>query len=230
MDILTYDRPTKQTPAYGGFELREKPPSAILVHSTSNPHQRNTAFSAEADFLFKSNLAGAHYLVGKDGRIVRFFEPLKWAAWHAGRALGPWQNQKSIGIELHHSVGDDFYPQAQLLSLAALLRQLMAQFGIAATMIETHGQAAIPGPYSRKTDPSDWPYEDFRAWRDRNLVQPPPRPMGSKVQGLPVYQRSDRTGPLWGYLKEGERVVVDENGHLADGRGFVDVNGLQGAE
>lgn len=53
--------------------------------------------------------------------------------------------------------------------------------------------------------------------------------------GLPVYQRSDRTGPLWGHLQPGQIVTIDDpsNGHIASldgvpaGIGFVDMNGLE---
>ncbi len=230
VDTESYNRSKVQSPSYGGFELRKGSPTSIVVHSTSNS-QKNTSFASEAKYLFESKISGAHYLVGKQAQIVCFLSPLKWAAWHAGNCQWAWQNARSIGVELHHSVGDAFYPGEQLGALRALLLSLMAQFSIPLPMVETHGQIAIAGPYSRKHDPDGWPHDDFILWRDRNLAPPPPRPTGRycHVKGLPVYQRSNRTGPLWGYLLPGESVVVDDlaSGHLADGRGFVDLNGLQ---
>ncbi len=39
---------------------------------------------------------------------------------------------------------------------------------------------------------------------------------------------ADHTGALWGHLTTGEQVAIDDmnNGHLSDGRGFVDLKGL----
>jgi hypothetical protein len=44
-----------------------------------------------------------------------------------------------------------------------------------------------------------------------------------RVKGVPVYEQSDRTGPLWGHLANDEVVEIDDprNGHLADNRGFI---------
>jgi hypothetical protein len=167
MDITSYDKAAKHNLSYGGYEARKSAPTAIVVHSTSNPHQKNTAFAAEATFLLDATLASAHYLIGKDGAVVRFLDPRQWAAWHAGNAQPAYLNQHSIGIELHHSVGDPPYPTAQLDALAGLLRSLMGLFDIPAERIETHGQIAIAGPYIRKTDPSDWPYASFLFFRSQ---------------------------------------------------------------
>lgn len=48
-------------------------------------------------------------------------------------------------------------------------------------------------------------------------------PKNYRVLGIPVYQESDRNGPLWGHLVPGESIAVDDpnNGHLADHRGFI---------
>lgn len=236
MDVASFDKAKKFKPGRG-YELRIAAPTAIIVHSTSNPHTKNTAFLSEAKFLFESSLVSAHYLISKDGAIVRFLDPRKWAAWHAGNTTPAFSNQRSIGIELHHSVGDPPYPSAQLDALAALLRSLWGLFTIPIEHIETHGQVALPGPYKRKSDPSDWDYSGFRAFRanlapDLPTPPAPPRPGVPKpytVRGLPVYERADHTGPLWGYLATGEHVLIDDlkNGHLADGRGFVSLTGLE---
>lgn len=234
MDTTTYDRPSVQTPSYGGFEPRRTAPIAIVVHSTSNPNQKNTPFESEARFLFTDKLAGAHYLVGKDGRAVRFFEPRSWAAWHAGQAQAAFSNQRSIGIELHHSVGDDFYPQPQLTALRELLLSLMAQFAIPLTAIETHGQIAIAGPYKRKTDPADWPYARFVQWRN-TLGSDAPAPLPPtryRVRSVLISQRQEGGAPYAGELRTGDVVDVDKtysNGmaHLADGRGFVLLSALE---
>lgn len=85
-------------------------------------------------------------------------------------------------------------------------------------------------PKARKNCPG--PHVDYVALAAAaNAASAPPAPPARAytVRGLPVYQRSDRKGPLWGYLSAGETVVIDDasNGHLADNRGFVDVMGLE---
>ena len=179
MDDTTYDKRAKYNPGHG-YEARKNAPISIVCHSTSNPRAKNTVFSAEATFLYNSTLVSAHYLIGKDGATVRFLEPRAWAAWHAGNAQREYQNQYSIGVELHHSVGDPPYPKAQMNALAVLLRSLMALFNIPVTRIETHGQIAIAGPYIRKSDPSDMTYEAFLQFRSTLVSEPtpvsPPKP------------------------------------------------------
>lgn len=225
-DATTYDKAAKHAPGHG-YEARNAAPISIVVHSTSNPNAKNTPFKSEATFLLDARLVSAHYLIGKDGKGARFLEPRAWAAWHAGTAQKSYLNQRSIGIELHHSVGDPPYPKAQMDALADLLSALSEEFNIPFGMMETHGQIAIAGPYKRKTDPSDMSYAAFVAWRAQLTVPAPT--FFYRVSGLPVYQRADHTGPLWGHLVTGEHVAVDDmgNGHLADSRGFVDVNGLE---
>jgi N-acetylmuramoyl-L-alanine amidase-like protein len=236
MDTETYNKAQKYRPGRG-YEARVNPPTSIIVHSTSSL-VKNTLFANEAKFLYESSLVSAHYLIGKDGAIVRFLDPRKWAAWHAGNTIPAFLNQRSIGVELHHSVGDPPYPDAQLNALSALLRSLWGLFNIPIERIETHGQVALPGPYKRKTDPSDMTYAEFRAFRADLApdppsppapTPPPPAPVPYTVRGLPVYQRADHTGALWGHLVTGEFVAIDNatNGHLADGRGFVDLAGLE---
>jgi N-acetyl-anhydromuramyl-L-alanine amidase AmpD len=219
IDTQTYNKAKKYKPGHG-YEARDKPPTSIIVHSTSNPHHKNTRFEAEADFLLDAALVGAHYLVGKDGRVVEFLSPRPWAAWHAGNCKVAFVNQRSIGIELHHSVGDPPYPSAQLDALADLLVSLCAEFNIPFGMVETHGQVAIKGPYQRKTDPSDWRYSDFLSFRSHLRATANKR---FRVRGLPVYEQADRDGPQWGCLKQGDVIEIDDmsNGHLADGRGFI---------
>ncbi len=115
--------------------------------------------------------------------------------------------------------------------MAWLLQELCKSYAILTTNVDTHGQVALPGPYIRKIDPTDWPHPDFIAWRDQ-VLRPPAKPY--QVMGLPVYERSDHTGLLWGYLAPGQSVKIDDpsNGHVCEvdgvpqGIGFVDMAGL----
>lgn len=229
MDVSTYDKAKQYKPGHG-YEARVNAPTSIVVHSTSSL-TKDTAFTAEATFLFTAPLVSAHYLIGKDGATVRFLDPRTWAAWHAGKALPSYSNQRSIGVELHHSVGDPPYPEAQLDALAVLLRSLMGLFALPLEMIETHGQIAVPGPYLRKTDPSDMSHDAFLQFRSTRVSVPPIRDFWH-VRGVPIYQRQERTGPVAGYLTPADTVEVgkryaDGSVWLADGRGFIDGNSLE---
>lgn len=176
VDATTYNKakryPLPATSALGhGYEARQAPPSSIVIHTTNNSN-RNTAFSGEADFLYTAGNVSAHYLIGKDGRIVRFLDPRPYAAWHAGAALSAWVNQRSIGIELHVSVGE-VPTAAQKDATRWLCGVLMSEFGFASDRVETHRYVATPP--GRKSDPEGWPSADFYQWR-ATLVSTAPDP------------------------------------------------------
>ena len=198
-------------------------PTSIVCHSCEGalPSPRKTSLP----WLCNPNSGvSTHYYVCRDTTIFQLVLDTR-QAWHAGVAQTPYTNPHSIGVELEHRAGMD-WPPAQKDALAWLLRQLIHQYAIPVERIETHGQIALPGPYIRKHDPSDWSHAAFVVWRDQ-LVTPLAWP--SRCIGLPIYQRSDRTGALAGYLNSGDQVVIDNlsNGHLADSRGFVDIAGLE---
>jgi hypothetical protein len=231
IDSKTYDKHAKHAVGFG-YEARNSAPTSLIVHSTSNPNVQNTAFTAEARFLLNSPLVSAHFLVSKTGKIVQFLDPLKWAAWHAGNCKPAFVNQRSIGIELHHSVGDAPYPKLQMDALGALMIALGAQFNIPFGMMETHGQVALPGPYKRKTDPSDMSHPAFLAWRDQLVAAPPP-PRPYRARGLPIHQAPDVTSPVAlggaAILMPGAIIHPDQ---IKDGwahvpEGFIDVKALE---
>ena len=96
----------------------------------------------------------SHYLVRRDGEVIRFVPPEK-RAWHAGASS--WRgrercNDFSIGIELE-GTDEDVFTAEQYRSLAALIRDLQRRFPL--RDIAAHSEVA-PG---RKTDPGprfDW--------------------------------------------------------------------------
>lgn len=98
----------------------------------------------------------AHYLISEGGEVLALV-PEALRAWHAG--AGMWRgvddiNSRSIGIEL---ANDGFSPFAarQMLALEALLRGVMARWGIRPAGVIAHCDMA-PG---RKADPGarfDW--------------------------------------------------------------------------
>lgn len=140
-------------------------PSSIVVHSTNG--RKGSSLAGEAKYLRDSPGVSCHDLIGKDGTIVEIL-PTSAVAWHAGAALGPWDNFASIGIELHHAVGDT-YPAAQIDALTERVQQFIAIFGITRDRIETHRAIALPK--GRKVDPSDMTDHEFYVWRS-GLYQP----------------------------------------------------------
>ena len=196
IDSTTYNKP-KAYPVGHGFSTRPSLPTSIVVHSTNNS-QANTSFSNEANFLYSSPDVSADYLCGKDGRIVKFLDSRKFAAWHAGgkQQNGSWtaqpefDNFHSVGIELHKSTPDPFYPDIQLEALGWLLQNIADEFGITPSLIDTHGQIAIAGPYVRKTDPHMWAHQDFIAWRDALFSVDPLKARtlpGAPPANIPIY-------------------------------------------
>lgn len=82
-----------------------------------------------------------------------------------------------------------------------------------------------------RTCPGDAAYAELPALRaDLTKALKPTRMY--QVIGVPIYQRSDGTGPLAGHLHDGDVVTIDATypqgtGHLADGRGFIDLDALE---
>lgn len=154
--------PKAQRPIGCGYDRRPKgfAPSSLLIHTTNG--RAGSALAAEARFLCQSDAVGAHYLIGKQGQILELLDPLL-RAWHAGAALPAYLNSRSIGIEVHHAVGEA-WTAAQHDALTWLCRDvLMPRYGIVASLIDTHRAVALPR--GRKIDPSDWSDADFYAWR-----------------------------------------------------------------
>jgi N-acetylmuramoyl-L-alanine amidase len=98
----------------------------------------------------------AHYLVDRKGETTRMV-PEEARAWHAG--AGEWRglqdiNSRSIGIELDN-FGTMPFPEPQMATLEALLREIMTRWDIRPEDVIGHSDMA-PG---RKIDPGprfDW--------------------------------------------------------------------------
>lgn len=195
--------------------------SMLVLHSTVGGLKSSLNWLCDP-----ASKVSAHYLIAKSGEIYQLVHDER-AAWHAGksawRGLNSDQIQRSsIGVELENAnTGRDPYPPAQLDAARELCQSLIARYAIPRTMVVRHLDIAIL-PKGRKTDPAGFPWASFV----ESLYARPSRDYD--VIGLPVYQQSTRTGKLWGYLLAAEHVTIDDpaTGHLADGRGFVDVNGL----
>lgn len=186
--------------------------SMVVIHATAGP------FTSALSWLTSpSARVSSHYLIAKNGSCYQLVADDQ-AAWHAG--VSSWLGldsqaiqDASIGIELANANdGRDPYPPDQLATAHDLCALLIARYHIARSMIVRHLDIAL----GRKTDPAGFPWAMFV-----DALYPPARRY--RVLGIPVYQASTRTGPLWGHLASGDVITIDDmtNGHLADGRGFL---------
>jgi N-acetylmuramoyl-L-alanine amidase len=101
-----------------------------------------------------------HYLVDEHGAIVQMVDE-GMRAWHAG--VSSWKdeddvNSSSIGIEIQnpgHTAGYPDFPEAQMLAVIALCKDIVARYGIHPARVLGHSDIAP----DRKIDPGekfDW--------------------------------------------------------------------------
>lgn len=131
---------------------RKKPITALVLHYTGSM----TAESAISWFRQKVAAVSAHYVVGRDGRIVQMVRE-EDVAWHAGhsamapKATPPGEpnvNDFSVGIEMVGTM-DSGFTDRQLASVYELVAQLVARYKIPPERVVGHLHIA-PG---RKIDP-----------------------------------------------------------------------------
>lgn len=197
----------------------------LTNHNTYIPNEtqwrgRASVESCMRTYIAKGWSAGPHLFVAAEAPNpahtgIWQMTPLSHPGVHAGAC-----NADALGIE---NVGDfDARPPspAQYLLLLAVNRALLARWGMPPSAVNVHNECmsgrTCPGKYLTGTQ--------IRA--DLNRKWPPPIVLPTRryrVRGIPVYERSDRTGPQWGCLQQDEIIEIDEpsNGHLADGRGFI---------
>ena len=140
----------RPSPNHG--DRRGQVPSLIVLHYTA----MDSAEAAIERLCAVEHQVSAHYLIDRDGTVTRMV-PEDRRAWHAG--AGAWRgiadvNSHSIGIELDNDACSPF-PEAQMRSLDALLRDVRRRWGIPKENVIGHSDCA-PG---RKSDPGplfDW--------------------------------------------------------------------------
>jgi N-acetylmuramoyl-L-alanine amidase len=127
-------------------------PTILLLHYTGV----ETAAKA-VDWLTRTESGvSCHYAVDEEGRITQMVAE-EMRAWHAGE--GQWAgesdiNSASIGIEIHnpgHELGYPDFPEAQLLAVEALCRDIIARNGIRPERVLAHSDVAP----TRKKDPGE---------------------------------------------------------------------------
>lgn len=239
----TIDTITWRSPNY---TIRTGKPESIVCHSCEGALPRPRSSSLPWLCKSGSKVSTGYYVCRPepDGHVFIYqLVSDDHVAWHAGGLQddGTWtaqplySNPRSIGIECEHRAGQD-WPAAQKDALAWLIDYLTAKYHIPIVNIDTHGEIALPGPYTRKHDPSDWARADFIVWRNALMAPtPPPNPLPVvqhyEVIGLPIYEAENLQGTTAGHLKDTDAVDIDRlyangAGHLKDGRGFVDMKGL----
>jgi N-acetylmuramoyl-L-alanine amidase len=140
-----------QTPSPNFGDRRDgKAPRFLILHYTDMP----TAQEALARMQDSTTEVSAHYLVDTDGAVMQLVDEKK-RAWHAGKSFWAGEadmNSASIGIEVQnpgHSNGYIPFPDAQVASVIALCKDIVARHGIAPQDVLAHSDIA-PG---RKEDP-----------------------------------------------------------------------------
>ena len=158
----------------------ERRPNYVIIHHTTN----DTVEQALATLTSRMREVSAHYLIGRDGRIIYLVDEQK-RAWHAGDSYWGGNrdlNSSSIGIELDNN-GNEPFSDIQISVLIDLLRDLTMRWNIPPANIIGHGDAA-PG---RKVDPSA--YFPWRRLAEAGLglwCEPPyaPAPAGADDAAL----------------------------------------------
>lgn len=152
------------------YDIRK--PNFVIIHHTA---QHSIAQTIRT-FQLEHTKVSAHYVIGKDGRIVQMLNDYL-RSWHAGRSK--WgnmtdMNSVSLGIELDNN-GREPFPDAQINALLTLLDTLKAKYQIPFTNFLGHADVAP----ARKNDPSVFfPWKrladrGFGVWYDESNLVPP---------------------------------------------------------
>ena len=176
------------------FNLRK--PNYVIIHFTAQDSLGQTLHT----FTIQQTQVSAHYVVGKDGKVVHMLNDYL-RAWQAG--VSRWGNDRdinssSIGIELDNNGFEDF-TGPQITSLLHLLSALKKQYGIPTGNFIGHGDIAP----TRKNDPNyRFPWKmladsGYSYWYDdtTNLALPP---TFDKLQALRIigYDVRDTTAAI----------------------------------
>ncbi|NCD69418.1 N-acetylmuramoyl-L-alanine amidase [Mucilaginibacter agri] len=156
----------------GTVNLNLRKPNYVILHYTAQDSLQETIRT----FSLRRTQVSAHYVVGKDGKVVHMLNDYL-RAWQAG--ISKWgsvtdMNSCSIGIEIDNN-GNEPYSEPQIKSLLILLAQLKKNYNIPQANFIGHADIA-PG---RKPDPGPYfPWKRLAAkgfgyWSD-DIVVPAP--------------------------------------------------------
>lgn len=156
----------------------QRRPNLVILHHTSD----DAADEALQTLTDPVREVSAHYLIGRDGKIVQLVEETA-RAWHAGKSWWAGQtdiNSASIGIELDNN-GFEPFAERQITALLMLLDDIRKRYKIPPANFIGHADVAP----TRKTDPSaffPWPVlaqYGFGLWCDLPVA---PAPDGFDLQ------------------------------------------------
>lgn len=194
------------------YDLRR--PNYVIIHHTA----QNSIAQTIRTFQVPHSKVSAHYVIGRDGRIVQMLNDYD-RAWHAGKSK--WGsltdiNSSSIGIELDNN-GRDSFPDAQIKALLVLLDTLKSKYYIPQLNFIGHADIAP----SRKDDPNiTFPWKKladrgFGIWyNEDNLVTPPSNfnPIDAlKIMG---YDMRNQDSAIQAFKRK--YIVKEVNGKLTD--------------
>lgn len=124
--------------------------NCLVLHATVEPTTEGTM----GIFLNTTRKVSAHFVVGRDGRVVQMV-PVERRAWHAGPSVldgASSVNDYSVGIEMVNlNDGKDPYTEAQIHAVAGILRFLRSRYVIPDSRVVSHASIALP--VGRKSDP-----------------------------------------------------------------------------
>ncbi len=169
--------------------------NCLVLHSTVEPTTEGTI----GIFLNPAKKVSAHFVVGRDGRVVQMV-PVERRAWHAGISVldgAPSVNDYSVGIEMVNlNDGQDPYTDAQVHAVAGILRFLRSRYAIPDSRVVSHARIALP--QGRKSDPVGFDFERFCTLAKLEAAAPKPSALpldGAKPGGgvAPNPDRSDST-------------------------------------
>lgn len=195
------------------FDARK--PNFVVLHHTSS----DSAAHALRTLTDPLRRVSAHYLIGRDGRIIQLVDE-RARAWHAGESKWGQDtdlNSISLGIELDNN-GNEVFPEAQIFALLRLLEDIKARYRIPTANFLGHADVA-PG---RKVDPSrHFPWKTladhgFGLWCDPPFPEPPPafdealalRALGYDTDDLAAAERAFKLH----FLPEQTFTGLDEHG------------------
>lgn len=201
-----------------GWDYRSGSPKSIIVHTTNGA--RFSQYSSEANYIYTTKKISAHFLVGKEGQITQFLDPLTQRAWHAGAVNDPrFNNNYSIGIEVHYTPGEGAWTKAMHDALTWLVQDLCKKYKIALPeLVDTHRKVAVPK--GRKIDPSGFGDAEFYVWRARLFEVPKTLPYikyrvivpSARIRTSPQINATNIVGSVTrDDIFESEATKIDEN-------------------
>lgn len=184
--------PLDQQLFIGSVNFGIRKPNFVILHHTA----QNSTDQTIKTFTLKSTQTSAHYVIGRDGKVIHMVNDYLRAN-HAG--VAKWGNETdlnscALGIELDNN-GDEPYSDVQINSLMALLATLKKKYNIPAANFIGHSDIAP----KRKIDPNKFPWKKiaehgFGLWYDAILQIPPPefdaaialRVIGYDISNMPA--------------------------------------------